>query len=219
MSLVTATSLRTEVSKQLRSWIVSGRLAADSRIVEAQLTEELGVSRTPLREALLGLEKEGLVRSVTNKGFRVAPLDPQEVIDLYPILGSLEATAIRICGPQLRSVCNELRRINDEIRAGGSSDHLYRLDLRWHELLWRRCPNQRLVDLISSLKLRVRRFDGAYERGVADVPNSCDQHDHIIDAIERGDVETAAIYNEEHWRKGTKIVLDWIDKRQAEEVK
>src|SRR6516164_2816173 len=89
--------LREDVHALLRERIVSGGLMPGNRLQDVQLAAELGVSRTPVREALLRLEGEGLVESDPNRGFFVAPLSRKEVLEIYPIVWSLECLALDSC--------------------------------------------------------------------------------------------------------------------------
>jgi DNA-binding GntR family transcriptional regulator len=204
-------SLHDEVGEILREWIIRGHLPPDIRIQEARLTKDLGVSRTPVREALRALEQEGFVNSRLNRGFTVAPMDTQAVRDLYPVVGVLEGLAVKTSAAALQPYCAELRMINDHIRSGVEpAKDQYLSDLNWHSLLWRHCPNKRLVKLIGSLKQQVRRFDGAWKRGVSNTSDSCDQHAEIIVAIERTQYERAASLLETHWHLGMQVVLNWL---------
>lgn len=215
MQAINAITLRTQVSDLLRERIIDGRLPAGSRLVESRLIKAMGVSRTPLREALLGLEKEGLVESIANKGFHVTPANPLEVADLYPVLSTLEALAIRSSDRFSKDHCKTLRSLNERIRNCKNREKLYRLDLSWHKSLCSGCQNSRLLEIIDAIRLRlqVNRFDGAERRGMADVASSCDQHEAVIVALEKGDLEAAAGHIESHWRFGTQVVLSWIDEQ------
>ncbi|HEU4537786.1 MAG TPA: GntR family transcriptional regulator, partial [Polyangiaceae bacterium] len=109
--------LRDEVVRELATRIASGSLAEAERLKEVELAAELGVSRTPLREALLVLEREGLVESEVNRGFRVTALSEGRVRELYPILGALEALAVREGGARLAARAGELREANGRLAA------------------------------------------------------------------------------------------------------
>ena len=107
--------------------ITAGTLAPDQRLDEMGLAIAIGTSRTPVREALIALEQEGLVRSRPNHGFSVAPLDEDLVRQLYPILGALEATAVELSGAALKvlvpKLSNANARLGREIRRADSGSH------------------------------------------------------------------------------------------------
>lgn len=102
-SMNTKLPLREELRQAVLQRILRGVLPPGSRIIESKLSEELGVSRTPLREALLHLEQQGFVRSDLARGFSVEPLSQQEVREIYPIIWTLEGLALRSIGPLLKA--------------------------------------------------------------------------------------------------------------------
>src|SRR5262249_60049912 len=129
------------------------------------LAAELGVSRTPIREALLYLEREGLVESDPNRGFFVAQLSRKEVLETYPMVWALECLALDSCQPLTPPQIQALRQTNAEM-AGVKDDPLHRqeLDLRWHQTLLGSCTNERLKEVLAALKQIVRRYECAYIR-------------------------------------------------------
>src|SRR5688572_24496804 len=96
MTQKTITPRRAETYVSVRQLILNGELLDGSRIVESSLCDQLGVSRTPLREALFRLEQEGLVRQDLARGFSVMPLSAREVREIYPIIWTLEVLALEL---------------------------------------------------------------------------------------------------------------------------
>ncbi|MCZ7528349.1 MAG: GntR family transcriptional regulator [Acidimicrobiia bacterium] len=92
--------LRDKVREEVLERLLRGVLPVGTNINEPELARELGVSRTPLREALLSLEREGLLDTHPGRGWWVAPLTPETVLDVYPIVGTLEALAVRLTPPR-----------------------------------------------------------------------------------------------------------------------
>jgi DNA-binding GntR family transcriptional regulator len=206
--------LRDDIVDRLANLIATGELDRE-RLKEVELASQLGVSRTPLREALLILESEGLVVSEAHKGFRVAALSEARVRELYPILGALEGLAVRESGARLRARVGELRAVNASLRASRTKLRRHALDQRFHELLRDGCPNRALVELVRRLWLQAQRFDGATERGMADPAGSLRDHVAITDAIGRGDLAGAVARLDEHWRHGIDVVVRWLRTRGA----
>src|SRR6516164_1747566 len=95
--LISKKPLRDDIHALLRERIVKGGVPPGNRLQDVQLASELGVSRTPVREALLRLEREGLVESDPNRGFFVAPLSRQEVLEIYPMVWALKCLALDSC--------------------------------------------------------------------------------------------------------------------------
>lgn len=196
----------------IRELIVEG-LLEEGRIEEIPLAERLGVSRTPVREALQRLACEGLVICRPNRGYRLVPAGVELVRESYPILGALEAAALRLAGPLLGTAVAELRALVDALEAARDPARQYELDHDFHRRLIRDCGNARLLALIETERVRAQRFDGAHRRGTHDRVGSCAEHRQIVAAIERGGIEQAAQLLEAHWRRGVRTVVEWLAER------
>ncbi len=197
----TRAPLRDEVMQTLLDRIISGELAPGIKLNESRLAEELGVSRTPLREALFCLERDGFIRSDLAKGFSVAPLSPREVREVYPILESLESLALRSLGPLAAANIAELRRLNELFASvAGDSPRCIAIDAEWHETLLNRCPNQRLLALIRTLKQAILRYEHLYMIDASLVAMSVAQHNAVIKALEANNMDAAVVALEQNWR-------------------
>jgi len=113
---------------ELRNMIVDGRLSAGERINEVHLSQQLGVSRTPLREALARLAHEGALKGVPRIGYFVRALTLEEFEQIYPIRPLLEPEALRLAGLLSRDRMKRLRVINDEIKRARDADTVIALD-------------------------------------------------------------------------------------------
>jgi len=204
----TRAPLREDIRQTVLDRILSGELPPGSRITESRLATELGVSRTPLREALFNLESEGFVRSDLARGFSVAPLSVREVRESYPILQTLEALALRSIGPLAVATAPELRRINQELAAvAGDPERGQLVDHQWHDVLLATCPNRRLLDLIARLKETVSRYERLYMRDASLVAASVAQHLRVIEALEAKELDRAVRELEENWRFALETLL------------
>jgi DNA-binding GntR family transcriptional regulator len=201
---------REEVARILRELISSGEITPGARLDEVRLSERLGVSRTPVREAIIGLEHEGWVQSVPNKGARVIAADERLVDEVYPILAALEAEAVLLAGPALVDAVGDLRRINGDLAREKERARQYALDAAFHRRLVEQCGNRQLLRLIERLWGVAARFNGAEQRGTANQVGSCADHEAIIDAIAAGEVERAAKLLRQHWHQGIEVVKQWL---------
>ncbi len=183
--------LRQELLPALRRSILLGKLKPGSKIIESRLAATLGVSRTPLREALLHLEREGLVRSDLRRGFTVEPLSPREVRETYPMLAALECFAVRTSVEFIPPLLPALERLNAQFRRARSPQDALELDTRWHDTLMSPSRNSRLTALVASLRLAIRRYEHIYMSDSAVLPTSAAQHDGILAALRKGDLEAA----------------------------
>jgi DNA-binding GntR family transcriptional regulator len=207
-SLIAKKPLRDDVHSLLQERIVKGDLLPGNRLQDVLLAAELGVSRTPVREALLRLEREGLVESDPNRGFFVAPLSRQVVLEVYPMVWALECLALDSCEPLTPPQIQALRQINAEMGAG-TADPLDRqeLDLRWHQTLLESCPNERLKTFLAALKQIVRRYECVYMRDPALVRRSVRDHAEILQAVVKKKPKLASQLLERNWRTGMESVL------------
>ena len=105
-------SLREALKSELRDRILDERIASGSSITETDLSVELRVSRTPLREALIGLEHEGFLACIPGRGFSVVPLTKKEIHELYPIVASLETLALKLSPPYIIGLFRKNQRFN-----------------------------------------------------------------------------------------------------------
>ena len=209
------TRARDQVMMRLRAMIMSGEFDPGSRLEEVELAKKLGVSRTPVREALIALEQDGLVVARMGRGVIVTPADTTLVREAFPIVGSLEATAIVLAGDNLQAAIPELKRLNEALSNCTDKAKQYHLDYAFHEQLAQACGNQRLIELLEVERMRVRQFDGFTKRGIANLSRACGDHAKIIDYIEKRKYDAAAKVVSEHWRKGEEVVIAWM----AEEKK
>lgn len=201
--------LREEVGELIRERIVQQRLPVNQSIGEIALAEELGVSRTPIRETLLGLERDGLVKAVPGRGFVVQPLSAREARQLYPIVWSLERLAFDGIARAPAEVIDQLRTTNAALAQAETSDKRTRLDTEWHRRLVSISGNERLLATLQSVKASIARYEHAFLDVTGRRDQSVAEHDRIIQLLETDPV-LAAEAIEDHWRRGLRVVLDAI---------
>ncbi len=194
-------TLREAVRDAVIERVLAGTLTAGERVNETALARELGVSVTPVREALLGLERESYFKRTPGKGFVVSSFRAQEVSDIYSVLGMLEGLALRSSKSLKPETVVHLRNINEEFRLlGDNVEAAIQANIRWHETLVSECTNVYLMELIRKSRRAVNRYECAFLNRHLDTESSADQHAAIIDAIERGDLEEAAVHLQANWR-------------------
>jgi DNA-binding GntR family transcriptional regulator len=204
--------LRDEVYQLVLDQLLRGELSPGSRIIESELATKLGVSRTPLREALFRLEQAGFLHTDLARGFTVIPLTAREVREIYPIIWSLECLALTTIGRVERVPLADLEQINEELaRVQNDPAAKLTLDQRWHEALVQQCPNRRLLQMIASLKQVAYRYEWAYMHETALAAASVEQHCVIMEALSRGDLAQTSALVEENWRFGMNALLQHLD--------
>lgn len=208
--------LRTQLQSLLLDRILDGDLPPGEQLNLSTLSEEWEVSRTPLREALLALEREGLVGYTRGKGFYVWPLSARESVNLYQIAGALERLAVRTTEILPDSMIESLKRLNERLEgAQGEPEKMMKWDGRFHHELVRRTSNEDLLKMIESARNRLYRYRFyGYEyvtiRDLDEKRVSVDEHGEIIRALENGEVPRAASLLEAHWERGTELVERWL---------
>lgn len=209
--MITRAPLRDEVYRQLLERISRGDLPPGSRVKDSEMAALLGVSRTPIREALLRLTREGVLDADMGRGFSVRRLDEAEMRETGAILSNLEGLALAISADAPAERLARLGAIDQELAAvRGDADRCIDLDEQWHRTLLEGCPNLRLLSLISSLWQVPRRYMRAYLRDAGRLSLSTQHHARIIEALRRNDRETAAQRFSHHWQRGIEELSAWI---------
>jgi DNA-binding GntR family transcriptional regulator len=204
--------LRDEVHKSLIEMLLHRELLPGENIAEQAVASRLGVSRTPLREALLRLEKEGFLYRDPSRGFFVADLTTTEVEEIYPVLWTLEILALRLEGRLGANTLARLSEITSEISNTSREQvqRLLELDSKWHQTLVSKCNNSWLRGFIDNLRQAARRYEYAYLLEAGSVVDSVEHHRGILEALTAGDLERAETLLRDHWRFGMERVLTWL---------
>lgn len=193
----TATPYRTkrEVALHLmREAIINGDLPPGTRLGLEELSRQFGLSMTPIREALPVLEAEGFITQSAHRGAIVAPMDREEIMELYATRSAMEAMVTRQAVPQLTAEdlanMEELIRRMDAMR--GDWDAFLSLDKEFHLVLYRAAGSRRWVDTIETLWRRCTRYmlAGTATSGAVSAIHA--DHWGLLSACSDGDVEQAA---------------------------
>ena len=185
--------LREVVFYTLRRQILKGELKPGERLMEIALANRLGVSRTPVREAIRKLENEGLVIMLPRRGAHVAEITRQELNDVLEIRSSLEELAIvRACENMTDSDMEALKEVEADFArlvADESSDlaTLGEADEHFHDLIYEGTGNRRLIQIINQLREQMYRFRVEYLKDIAIRRTLVEEHDAIVRVLERRD--------------------------------
>lgn len=207
------TPLREQVKEEVLRLIDSGELTAGKAINEVQLSNRIGVSRTPLREALITLEHEGIIRSTSGKGFSFSPLSQKEFTELCPVLADLEMLALELSDPAaVRDIAHQLVAKAREFTVQQASAGLIeRQDDEWHGLLLSACPNERLLQLIASLKQGLRRYERLMFGDDTILERSADEHERIAQCLIDDDLPGALRALKQNWHSGMTRILEQMN--------
>jgi DNA-binding GntR family transcriptional regulator len=204
LQILNLKSLREQVYDYLREALNRGDLAPGANLDLNAISRRLGVSRTPLRDALLQLESEGFVTILPRRGCVVNQLTREDIRDLYQLIGSLEASVIRTEFAGITpTVINRMTQLNDEMARAlrdDDFDHFYTANLELHECFLGLSPNHRLVDLVRTMKHRLYDFPRKKTFVKEWELRSIDEHAELIRLLKAGDARAAADYIRDiHW--------------------
>jgi DNA-binding GntR family transcriptional regulator len=203
--------LRDQAYQEILDRVHRGELAPGSRVRDTSLAGQLGISRTPVREALLRLSREGVLDADLGRGFSVCRLDPTEMRQSGAILSALEVLALKTSPDLPSDQLGRLGEIDRELAATRSDvDRVVALEEEWHRSLLYGCPNTRLRTMIDDLWQVPRRYMRAYLRDAGRVSLSTQHPARIIEALRRHDRETAADRLAHHWRRGIEELGTWM---------
>jgi DNA-binding GntR family transcriptional regulator len=194
--------LRDVVFNTLRQAILRGELAPGERLMEIQLAERLGVSRTPIREAIRKLELEGLVLMIPRKGAEVAKISEKSLRDVLEVRRSLEELAIELaCERITKEGINELEaaqtafcealKTNDTMEMAETDEH-------YHDIIYNATGNTRLVQILNNLREQMYRYRLEYIKDASKRQNLVVEHDHIIRAIREHRIDEARAAIRDH---------------------
>lgn len=195
-------SLRDSVYNSLKKAIMTGVLQPDERLMEIPIANQLGVSRTPVREAIQRLEKELLVISSPRCGAKVAGITYKAVKDALDVRIGVETMVVRAVVDNITAdQLIELKNINNEIRATieeGNVVKISDLDNLLHRKIVEATGNNVLKDIMRMLEEHVLRYRYEYIKSIKGSYNIVEEHDLIIEAIENKDVDSASKYMIDH---------------------
>ena len=188
--------LRDVVFNTLRQAILTGELKPCERLMEIHLADRLGVSRTPIREAIRKLELEGLVVMIPRKGAQVARITEKNLKDVLEVRRALDMLAVRLaCSrmddeykKQLREACDEFARV---VKNNNTKD-ITEADVRFHDIINKATGNDRLIQLVNNLAEQMYRYRLEYIKDAAYHNRLVAEHEEIYSAIMDGDEERAA---------------------------
>jgi DNA-binding GntR family transcriptional regulator len=203
------------VAVALRDMIVDGTLPPGERINEVHLSQQLSVSRTPLREALAKLAQEGALRSIPRIGYFVRDLELGEFEQLYDIRPLLDPEALRLAGLPSPERMARLKARNDEIESARDANTIIALDDAWHLELIAACPNQVLIDFIKQIIQRTRRYEIALMREKKNVAVATANHRAIMTALRKHDLDAACTALRHNLQTGRDPIVKWLKAREA----
>lgn len=185
--------------------------------LEQEIAKDLGVSRTPVREALIRLQHEGLVELIPRRGMRIVPVVPSDMKEIYDVLTSLESMAAELLARQKpdAKTLEPMKVATRDMEAALAEDDLEawaKADERYHRSLIDLCGNRRLANMANTVRDQGHRARMVTLR-LRDKPvASIDEHQQVLEAIERGDWQTARDVHYEHRKRASVELTNILEK-------
>ena len=212
--------LRDVVFNTLRKAILRGELKPGERLMEIQLANKLGVSRTPIREAIRTLEQEGLVLMIPRKGAAVAQITEKNMQDVLEVRKALEELSVQLaCERITPEQVEEMKMAAEDFRKvlkSGDVTKIAEADVKFHDIIFAATNNQRLITLLNNLREQMYRFRVEYLKQKECYPQLLEEHDKLIALISGGEVEEACELMGCHIDNQASTVSDVIRRDQVE---
>lgn len=203
--------LRDVVFNTLRRAILKGELKPGERLMEIALADKLGVSRTPIREAIRKLELEGLVVMAPRKGAKVASITERDLNDVLEVRKGMEVLAIslackRITGEELEKL-EIIERDFQKLIESGNLTELAEMDVKFHDTIYQATNNQRLVQLLNNLREQMYRYRMEYLKDIAVRRTLAEEHKAICQALRERNQQQAEKYVSIHIDNQQKAII------------
>ncbi len=208
--------LRDVVFRTLRQAILRGELKPGERLMEIRLANQLGVSRTPIREAIRMLELDGLVIMVPRKGAQVAQITEKDLNDVLEVRLGLEELAVklaceRITEEELRSLYQASRSFEKLIET--ETDDLQKLaqaDVDFHDVIYQATNNERLIQLLNNLREQMYRYRIEYLKDVKSRRSLVEEHDALYERVKKRDLAGAQKMIREHIERQQESIMQTV---------
>ena len=204
--------MREEVYKTLLTWILEGELRPGEKLLDKELAESMGVSRTPVLEAMRRLEDKGLVESSANRWTRVSEVSISEPEKIYPIIWTLEELALAEAIEHLTdNDFKAMQRANTKLEKALGLENPVEAslaDIQFHDVFINQANNQHLISIHRDLKNSYRRFEVTYFEANASAKHSVDEHSSIIESLRNRDLVNGQKLIRLNWQNSLKRIID-----------
>lgn len=206
---LTDVALSDRALKALREAIITMRLPPGEPLIERQIARQLGISTTPVREAIRQLANEGLVTIAVNRSAVVRGLTPHDIDEIFDLRDILEPMALRLAearlGGELVHAMEVILARSAQVNEAGDYAALAECNRAFNEAFVQGCGNSRLQAILESLHQQTRQISGLVQKYRRSAPLDHEQHVRILDAVRRGDWDEADEATREHLRSGREV--------------
>ncbi len=208
--------LREEVYESLKKSILYGKLKAGQRLVEEQIANQVGISRTPVREAFYKLERDDLVRRLPKGGFAVREFTREDVEEIFGIRSALESYAaylatLHITPDKLSTLEKKVDESESALKKG-DHEKLIQLHTEFHDLLYKACKSKKLIELINNFRDYFFRYRSALLHAPGGFQTSITDHRQMLKAMKEKKPRVVEKLVRDHLERGKEIILREISK-------
>lgn len=203
--------LRDVIFDTLREAIIVGELKPGERLMEVQLAKKMGVSRTPVREAIRKLELEGLVEMLPRKGAHIADLSVKDIMDVLEVRATLDGLATSLSASRIsEEEIKELKHIHSQFINYVEKENLQgsiKKDVEFHDIIYRSSRNDKLIQISNNLREQIQRFRVIYIKDYSSSRELIREHNEIIDAISSRSSDMAMKSAQSHIKKQEEAII------------
>ncbi len=208
-------SLREEVYDSLKKSILHGKLKGGQRLIEEQLAHQIGISRTPVREAFHRLERDELVTRLPKGGFAVREFTKEDVEEIFGIRSALESYAVFLAtfhiSPEKISHLEKKIVETEKALKSRDNDKVVQLHTEFHDLLYKSCKSNKLIEMINNFRDYFYRYRPALLRTEKTIRESIEDHRRMLEAMKKKNPRLVERLVRNHLTKGKEIIIKEIN--------
>ncbi len=207
---IDSTPLSERIAGTIRDYILKGSIKPGERLTEPRLSKMLGISRTPIREALRLLEMEGFIEIFPRRGAVVTAVTDKDVDEIFILKVKLESLAARLATENLKDKdIDDLKELNRKIEKFADAKNvsvLINLNSEFHNIIISKCGNSRLVKFLEALLRQFKRATAYSFTEAGRIMRVIEEHNEIINALEKRDAEMAENLMAKHIQNGWQFI-------------
>jgi DNA-binding GntR family transcriptional regulator len=208
-------SLREEVYDSLKKSILHGKLKGGQRLIEEQLAHQIGISRTPVREAFHKLERDELVSRLPKGGFAVREFTKEDVEEIFGIRSALESYAaylatLHISSEKISDLENKIEETEKALKSG-EDDKVVQLYTEFHDLLYKSCKSKKLIEMINNFRDYFYRYRSPLLRTEKGFLASIEGHRGMLEAMKKKNPRLVERLVRKHLERGKEIIIKEIN--------
>jgi len=215
MKVAKKKSLREMVYESLRKTILHGKLKAGQRLIEETLAHQVGISRTPVREAFHKLERDDLVYRLSKGGFAVKEFTKEDVEEIFGIRIALESYAAylatcHITPDKISALESKIEESQNALKKG-ANEKIVQLHTEFHDLLYKSCKSKKLLEMINNFRDYFYRYRSALLHAEGGYKYSMEGHRQMLEAMKKKNPRLVERLVRQHLERGKEIILREID--------